>query len=87
MTEISQDQRDEMAQLRIETEQARAHNKRTKFSQEYRSRILALRQQDLTYRHLREELRLGCGVISGWEKQAAAASDCFLNATRRNCVR
>ena len=75
MTEITQEQRDEMAHLRIETEQARAHNKRERFSQEYRSRILALRQQGLTYRHFREELKLGCGVISGWEKQAATAND------------
>jgi hypothetical protein len=75
MTEITQEQRDEMAKLRIETEQARAHNKRARFSQEYRSRVLALRQQGVTYRHFWEELRLGGSVVSGWEKQAAPTND------------
>ena len=75
MSEITQVQRDEIAQLRIETEQARAHNKRARFSQEYRSRILALRKQGVTHRHLWEELRLGGGLVSGWEKQAAVANN------------
>jgi hypothetical protein len=33
MTEITQEQRDEINSLRTETEQARAHNKRAKCSQ------------------------------------------------------
>jgi hypothetical protein len=51
MSENTQEQRNEIAQLRIETEQARAHHKRARFSQEYRSRILALRKQGVTHRH------------------------------------
>jgi hypothetical protein len=63
MTEITQEQRDEIAQLKIETEQARAHNKRARFSQEYRSRILSLRQQGVTHRHFWEELKFGGGRV------------------------
>jgi hypothetical protein len=75
MSENTQEQRNEIAQLRIETEQARAHHKRARFSQEYRSRILALRKQGVTHRHHCEGLRLGGSLVSGWEQQAVVTSN------------